>query len=325
MEKIAVVGFGFMGRVHYGNWKRIPGAKVVAICDANLAQLRDVSGGNIAGVDASTDFADVAVYDDVGKMLAAGGFDAVDVTLPTPLHPEVTVATLKAGFHVLCEKPMALDVASCDRMLAAAKRAGKVLLVGHCLRFWPEYVALKKLIDSRKYGQVVAADFSRVTPPPDGKGTNGWYFDKKKSGGCLLDLHIHDADMVRFLFGPPKGADAVTHRRQNGLLDHAQIRYAYPDKLVTATASWAVSKTHGFESSFRVVFENATVVCDGKRPEPFMVYPQKGKPYAPKVSARSGYEAEQCYFLDIVRGRAVKPVLTARDAREAVALVTSLT
>ena len=83
-----------MGRMHYGNWKRIPGAKVVAICDANLAQLNNVSGGNIAGADASTDFTGVAIYDDVGKMLAAGGFDVVDVTLPTPLHPDVTVAAL---------------------------------------------------------------------------------------------------------------------------------------------------------------------------------------------------------------------------------------
>ena len=177
MTKIAVVGFGFMGRMHYGNWKRIPGARVVAICDANLAQLGNVSGGNIAGADASTDFADVAIYDDVGKMLAAGGFDVVDVTLPTPLHPDVTIAALKAGCHVLCEKPMALNVKSCDRMLAAAKRAGKVLLVGQCLRFWPEYVVLKALVDSGKYGKVVAADFSRSTPPPDGAGTHGWFLD----------------------------------------------------------------------------------------------------------------------------------------------------
>jgi len=185
-------------------------------------------------------------------------------------------------------------------------------------------VALKALVDSGKYGQVVAGDFSRSTPAPDGKGTHGWFLDEKKSGGCLLDMHIHDADMVRFLFGPPKGASAVVHRRPDGLLDHAQVRYAYPDKIVTSTVSWAVAKTLGFESSFRVLFEGATAVCDAKRPQPFMVYPQKGKPFAPKVSARSAYEAELRYFLDMVRGRPVKPVLTARDARDAVALVKSL-
>ena len=103
MTKIAIVGFGFMGRMHYGNWKKIRGAKVVAICDANLAQLTTVTGGNIAGSDATTDFTGVDIYDDFAKMLAAGGFDVVDVTLPTPLHPDMTVAALRAGYHVLCE------------------------------------------------------------------------------------------------------------------------------------------------------------------------------------------------------------------------------
>ncbi len=324
MTKIAIAGFGFMGRMHYGNWRRISGARVVAICDANLAQLHSASAGNIAGADASTDFTGVAVYDSMDAMLKAGGFDAVDITLPTYLHPDATIAALKAGCHVLCEKPMALDVKSCDRMIAAAKRAGKKLLVGQCLRFWPEYVALKKLIDSGKYGKVVAAEFNRASPPPDWNGAKGWFMDEKQSGGCLFDLHIHDADMIRHLFGAPKGASASAHRRADGILDYAQIRYAYPDKVVTATASWAVSKTHGFEASFRVAMEGATVVFDAKRKDPFMVYPQKGRPFTPKVSSMGAYEAEQRYFLDMVSGRAVPPILTARDARDAVALVASL-
>ena len=64
MTRIAIAGFGFMGRMHYGNWKKIRGAKVVASCDANLAQLTTVAGGNLAGADTSTDFTGVAVYDD---------------------------------------------------------------------------------------------------------------------------------------------------------------------------------------------------------------------------------------------------------------------
>ena len=75
MTKIAIVGFGFMGRMHYGNWKKIRGAKVVAICDANLAQLTTVTGGNIAGSEATTDLSGVDIYDDFAKMVAAGGFN----------------------------------------------------------------------------------------------------------------------------------------------------------------------------------------------------------------------------------------------------------
>ena len=286
MVKIAVVGFGFMGRMHYGNWKKIPGARVVAVCDANLKQLTTVTTGNLADVDTTTDFTGVAIFDDFSRMLAAGGFDVVDITLPTTLHPETTIAALQAGFHVLCEKPMALSVKACDEMLAAARKAKRILLVAQCLRFWPEYVALKKIVASGRYGTVIAADFLRASNAPDPKGPHGWFLDEKRSGGCLLDMHIHDADMVAFLFGAPKETSAWIHRRADGVLDHAQLRYAYPDKVVTATVSWAAAKTLGFEASFRVTFEKATVVMDAHRTQPFMVYPENGKPFAPKVSAR---------------------------------------
>ena len=78
MTKIAIAGFGFMGRMHYGNWKRIRGARVVAICDANLAQLSNVAGGNIAGADATTDFTGLAVYDDFARL--SGRMDASGLT-----------------------------------------------------------------------------------------------------------------------------------------------------------------------------------------------------------------------------------------------------
>ena len=321
MTRIAIAGFGFMGRMHYGNWKRIRGAKVVAICDANLGQLKTVAGGNLAGADTSTDFTGVAVYDDYARMLAAGGFDAVDLTLPTPLHRDLSVAALKAGYHVLCEKPMALSTADCDAMLAAARRAKRTLLVAQCLRFWPEYVALRKLILSGKYGRVVAAEFHRSSNPPEAKGGHAWYLDAKQSGGCLLDLHIHDADMIQFLFGKPRGVAARTHRRADGVLDHAHLVYDYPDMVVSATASWSNAKTLGFEASFRVTLEKASVVFDPKRPEPYLVYPAAGKPFAPKVPKTGAYEAEQRYFVDLLAGRADASLLTARDARDAVALV----
>ena len=321
MTRIAIVGFGFMGRMHYGNWKKIRGAKVVAICDADLARLTTVTDGNIAGSDATTDFAGVDIHDDFSKMLAAGGFDVVDVTLPTPLHPGMTVAALKAGYHVLCEKPMALTVGDCDRMLKAAEASGRTLLVAQCLRFWPEYVALRNLLRSGKHGRVVAADFFRASCAPDQKGSHGWYLDERKSGGCLLDLHIHDADMIAWLFGKPTDVSAWTHVRADGVLDHAQLRYAYPDKVVSATVSWAAAKTLGFEASFRITLERATIVLDGRRPQPFMVYPSTGKPFAPKVPKMNAYEAELRYFLDLLAGKADTSVLTARDARDAIALL----
>ena len=323
MKKIAIVGFGFMGRMHYGCWKKLRGAKVVALCDSNLAQLEKASGGNIAGADQSTDYGDAKIYDDFDAMLAAGGFDVVDITLPTPLHPSMAEKALAAGYHVLCEKPMALDAKACDRMLAAARKAKGRFMVAQCLRFWPTYVCLQKMIESGKYGKVVAADFSRLSNAPGwNTGGKSWFLDESKSGGVQLDFHIHDADMINWLFGLPEAVTTRAHvHADGGWTDHAHTLYEYPDKVVTSTVSWAPTGAFGFEAGFRVVFERATAVSTTRPAEDFTVYPAKGKPFSPKLSKRTGYENEIRWFLAQVNGKGGKGPLTPQDARDSVALV----
>lgn len=324
MKRVAIVGFGFMGRMHYGNWKKIDTARVTAICDANLAQLTTCTSGNLAGADMTTDFTGVAIYDDWADMLAAGGFDVVDITLPTLLHPSAVMAALDAGYDVLCEKPMALAVSDCDRMLDAARRTGKTLLVAHCLRFWPEYRTLRQLIESGRYGEVVTADFRRSSPIPDAEGPHGWFLDETKSGGCLLDLHIHDVDFILSLFGEPKGVSASAHRRHDGVIDHVHVCYDYPGRVITSSVSWAVAPTLGFEATFRVELERATVVFDGLRKEPFRVYPQEGDPFTPEVSELNAYEAELRYFIGLLDGTSDPAFLRAEDGRRVVSLIAAI-
>ena len=123
-KRIGIVGFGFMGRMHYGYWKKQKGVKVVALCDKNTAQFTEgIEGGNLAGADNSTDYGEAVIYNDFDKMLDEAKLDAISLTLPTPLHVPLTVKALQAGVSVLCEKPMALDGKSCKKMLDAAKKA----------------------------------------------------------------------------------------------------------------------------------------------------------------------------------------------------------
>ncbi|MCL1922012.1 MAG: Gfo/Idh/MocA family oxidoreductase, partial [Kiritimatiellaeota bacterium] len=145
-KRVAIVGFGFMGRMHYANWKKMKGCCVVALCDKDASQFKSpVTSGNLAGADGSTDFGDAVIYDDFDKMLAEAKPDIVSITLPTPLHVPLTSAALKRGVHVVCEKPMALNAADCGAMLKAKAAApkGTQLMIAHCLRFWPSYVFLK--------------------------------------------------------------------------------------------------------------------------------------------------------------------------------------
>ena len=323
MKRVAIVGFGFMGKAHCGAWKKCRGAKVTAVCDSNLAQLTAKVTGNIKGAaDNSTLPDSVRVFDDFNAMLAAGSFDIVDITLPTPLHPEMSIAALNAGYHVLCEKPMALDLKSCDRMLAAAEKAKRLLLVAHCVRFFPEYAYLRKLVQSGRYGKVVAADFTRFMSAPKWSPKGGsWVLDESKSGGLYLDAHIHDADFILSLFGKPKSVFSRSRRSRFGYVDHLNTVYDYPEMAVSSSASFAASDSLLWDASARVFFEKASVYLAAAGKVKLTVYPQGGKPFSPKLSGVSGYEAQAAYFLKMIDGKTGgDKILTAKDARDAVAL-----
>ncbi len=314
-----------MGRTHYGAWRNCPGAKVVAVCDSNLAQMSAKVVGNIKGVaDNSSLPKSVKIWDDFEKMLASGGFDAVDITLPTPLHRKMSIAALEAGYHVLCEKPMALNISDCDAMLASARKAKRVLLVAHCVRFFPQYAWLAESILDKRFGEVIAADFSRYMAAPKWSPKGGsWLLDESKSGGLYVDAHVHDADYILSVFGMPQSVRSIAHRSRHGYVDHTTTAYTYPDgKIVTADSSFAASESFVWDAAVRVVFEKATVCLGGLYKSPITVYPAKGRPYTPKIGKLNGYEEEVRYFASLLNGKAPKRViLTAEDARDSIALV----
>ena len=149
------------------------------------------------------DLSNISLYSDLTQMLAAEQLDAVSIASPTFMHNLQSIEALEAGLHVFCEKPMALNSVDCQRMSEAAQQSGKTLQVGHCIRFWPEYVEAKEIIDSQKYGKVMAATFQRLSLTPTWSWDN-CFLDGKRSGGAMLDLHIHDTDYVQYVFGMPK-------------------------------------------------------------------------------------------------------------------------
>lgn len=324
--RIAIVGYGFMGRTHYGAWKKCPGAKVVAVCDANLSQLTTTVVGNLKGAaDNSRLPASIRVWRDFDAMLASGGFDAVDITLPTALHAESAVKALRAGFHVLCEKPMALTVRDCNRMLVEARRTRRTLLVAQCVRFFPEYAYLRRLVQENRYGKVIAADFTRfMSAPKWSPSGGGWLLDETKSGGLYVDAHIHDADYILSVFGAPRCVRSRAHRSVHGYVDHLTTDYVYDDgKIVTADCSFAAANALVWDAAVRVFFERATVFIGPAYRHPLTIYPNEGHPFSPKLSQRTGYEEEVRYFRHLVEGtlRAEERILTAEAARDSLALV----
>ena len=323
MLRIGIVGFGFMGRMHYRCWKDIEGAEIVAICDVNPNIVEDANkgGGNIEGAEEQIDFSGIEIYADFDKMLAEAKLDAVSITLPTYLHPDNSIKALEAGVNVLCEKPMALNGEECERMIAAAKSSGKVMQIGHCVRFWPEYAKTKEIIGSGEYGKVIAATFRRLGAAPTWSIDN-WFLDEQRSGGMALDLHIHDTDYVQYLFGIPKAVCSVGAKSEGGGMLHIMTEYLYDDDIaVSAEGGWGMTPGFGFEMSFNIVLEKATIVYDLTREPMFKVCPAEGEPFTPQVAGGDGYTLETEHFAKAISGEKVDAVTTLEQSRDSVRIV----
>lgn len=325
MLRIGIVGFGFMGRMHYSNWSTLDSAEVTAICDTDpdIIENSRKACGNIEGASQTIDFDNLKVYTEYEKMLSDGIVDAVSITLPTHLHPDFSIKALNAGLHVLCEKPMALNMQQCNDMIAAAEKSGNILQIGHCLRFWPEYAKTKEIIDSGQYGKVIFATFQRLGSLPTWSA-DSWLEDKKRSGGMILDLHIHDSDYVQYLFGSPNAVYSVAGENADYGLTHVVTQYFYNNdtkRVVTAEGSWQMMPSFGFEMSFNIGLESATICYDCTREPAFKVHPADGDAYTPEVAEGDGYLLEIAHFTQLVKGRVIPEITTLEQSKRSVGIV----
>lgn len=191
--RCGVIGLG-MGRGHIAGYSSHPDAEVVAIADVDKKRLSAV--GSELGIDAR--------YDTAQEMLRKEKLDVVSVATPNKFHKPVTIAALRAGCHVLCEKPMAMSAAEARSMLAAAAKAGKRLMINFSFRFNEVAQALKARVDAGVLGDVYFARtvWQRRRGLP---GLGGWFGRKALSGGGpLIDLGVHRIDLALWLMGYPR-------------------------------------------------------------------------------------------------------------------------
>ena len=259
--KIALIGFGGIARAHYAGYtllkqKNAP-LSLVAVCDINPDQLTREIKINTSTKPVTLP-SDMHTYTDVDALIANEDFDMADICLPTYLHKEYTVKLLRAGKHVLCEKHMALTSAECEEMLVASRESGKKLMIGQCLRFDTSYLHLKDAIDSGKYGKLKALTMNRLSALPIW-GFEQWFRNTSKSGGCILDMHIHDIDMARFLLGEPEAVSTVSYDGETRW-QWENTRLFYKDVIISINGSWDETRGTAFVADFRAVFEKATIM-----------------------------------------------------------------
>ena len=259
------------------------------------------------------------MYAGFEEMISAGGFDVVDICLPTALHSATAVLALDAGYPVLCEKPLSLDLERCHRVIEAASRSNRTVAVAHCLRFWPAYATTKRLIDSGRFGRVLHADLSRFSPTPDW-ASNNWLLDPNESGGAALDFHIHDADMILDLFGPPEGVYSRGLSSERRGVYHLTSLYRYPDFVAVATGGWTASSSYGMRMEARLLLEEATVEVRPLEDPAVTVYPNEGAAFTLEDASGEGYLPLLSAFTAAVDTGDFTGLVTADEGARAVAL-----
>lgn len=190
--RIGIIGCGGIAGEHMRGYTACDGVRVVACSDISLSRAKTFARDH--GIENA--------YDDYRKMLESEKLDAVSVCTPNYAHCEPTVAALKAGLHVLCEKPIAMNASEAELMVRTARETGKILTIGHHFRFMPHIRFLKRRIEEGALGQIYFARSNALRR----RGIPGWgqfHIRAKSGGGPLIDIGVHTLDTILWLMGSP--------------------------------------------------------------------------------------------------------------------------
>ena len=300
---VAVVGTGYATEcLHLPSLTKIPQVRLVAIVTRNEAKAKLVA--RRFGIESyCTDFAQVLRREDV---------QIIDVNLPTFLHKEYVVRGAEAGKDVLCEKPMATTLREADQMIDAVKSAGTKLMIAHVLRFWPDYVKVKQLVQDGCVGEAVAARAKRIPGPgypwegmpEEARGSPHWKAEADKGGG-ILDLQIHDIDYLRYLFSSPIEVVSAFGGRLAGktidALDHCFAIFKLKNgKVWEVVSSWVRPVECPFIQNLEVYGSEGYLVLDNQTSPSLTLYTKDGSTLRIQPPKTDGYFDEIQHFVKCV-------------------------
>lgn len=312
--RVALIGAGTMGREHRRQWGAMPGAEVVGA----LAESRE-EAGRVAEAAACPAFG----RDEFDALLRQTRPDIVDVCVPTPVHREYVERAAAAGKAVFVEKPLARTLEDCDAIIAAVERAGVPLMAGHVLRFFPEYIGAKRLVDAGGVGRPAAIRTARLAGMPH--AGQSWHGDGAQSGGVVLDMIVHDFDWLRWTFGPVVRvfAQGLYGRPEHvGRRDYALVTLRFESGAVAhVTGSWA--HPGGFRTTLEIAGDAGLIEYDSAQSTPLILAQHQtdegggGAVIESLLAAgENPYLLELSAFIGALQS-GVPPPVTVYDAREA--------
>ncbi len=299
--RIGVIGCGKIADVsHVPGFAALRGVRIAALCDQDEKRMADLCRRH--GLDAT-------MCTDVRSMLRCG-VDAVAVCTPNDLHYPMTMAALKAGAHVLCEKPIAPTLAQATRMIDAARRAGKVLQINQTLRYLPLYATLADLVRRGRIGQLQHVRCVRLSSQsPDVGWSKGarWFVSRKHHGGIVMDIAVHMADLLKWLMGDIERIAAFVETRRAGI-DVPDNVCAIFRSVTGATGVLELSWTIPAGRSHLEIFGTRGVLRVGLGDKPIELVLGSGKDqrvtYPP---LKKGVKDSFASFVAAIRGQAPSP------------------
>jgi predicted dehydrogenase len=252
---IGVIGAGGIANAaHLPSYKTCPNANVVAICDINETALHDTQAK----------FDIPHAFTDYHELLQMEDIDAISVCTPNYVHKDPAIAAMRAGKHVLCEKPLAMNAQEGEEIVAVSKETGKQCMVGFVSRFGADAQTLKRFIDAGELGDIYYARAQYLRR----RGIPGWGVfgqKEKQGGGGLIDIGVHALDLALWLMGYPKPVSV------SGI---SVAKFGTREGVVGLMGQWDVSTftVEDFGAGF-IRFENGSVLvlessfCLNMKPE----------------------------------------------------------
>lgn len=256
---VAVIGYGFMGTTHLSAWKLVEEAEIKAVMGRTLPKVKEVA-----------EKFNATAYNNLEDILKRDDIDIIDICTPTYTHAKYAVSSMNAGKHVLCEKPMALSLKEADEMINASKRNKVKLMIAHVLRFFPEYMKAKELVDNGSIGEPVIARAYRGGPMPT---WSPWFTEKEKSGGIAIDLAIHDVDFLIWAFNKDvekvyAKVDRLIHKDVSAE-DFALITMKFNEGgIALVEASWALPQRFPFTMKLEIDGTEGMISLDNQSTVP---------------------------------------------------------
>ncbi|UYO99464.1 Gfo/Idh/MocA family oxidoreductase [Oceanotoga sp. DSM 15011] len=272
MLNIGLIGCGMMGKVHTNAYKNLKDV------DFNVKYVSDF-------IKEKSDFCEKELNTSTAtfeEIINDEEIDVIDLCTPTYTHKNLAIKAAKKGKNIFCEKPIALNEKDAQEIIDVCKENNVKLMIGHVVRFFPEYKKAKMLIENNEIGKATIARFYRGGVYPS-HGIDNWFNDLEKSGGVFVDLSIHDFDFLRTIFGEIESIEARSAKISYGNIknfDHGTAILKFKNgKIAHVEGSWAEPENMpiNFKTDYEIFGDDGMLNYDSEKSLTFRI--QKNKQY----------------------------------------------